>query len=68
MSNQAYEKLIQLASYETGSFINAENRKIPTDKCHNICTKLYEFAKEDGHTIMNTSKYACTCETQISKN
>ena len=64
MSSQACEKLIQLASYESGSFINPKNSEISTDTCHNMCTKLYEFAKEDGHNIMNTSKYTCTCETQ----
>ena len=60
MSNNVNEKLIQLASYESGNFMN--NGTISKTVCSNVCEKLYEFAKEDGHTIMNTSKYNCKCE------
>ena len=67
MSSQPCDKLIQLALYETGSFVNAEDSNIPTDKCHDMCAKMYEFAKEDGHTIMNTSKYDCKCKTNHTR-
>ena len=66
MSVNATEKLIQLALYETGSYVKGET--ISKTNCNNVCTKLYDFAKEDGHAIMNTSKYVCTCDDKTAHN
>ena len=48
--------IIKLAALEIN--IGVDN----IDKhCEPMCKKLYEYAGEDGHAVMNSSSLNCTC-------
>ncbi len=60
-STTCTDKLIILATHELGVEINTVKNNIPPSTCDKVCDKLFGYAKEDGHNIMNTSKYDCNC-------